>query len=62
VVRIAGVDTLRASKLLTAWRDQGVLVPLPGRGKRNMGYAKPDETQGELGLLSFLKDNKAEKE
>lgn len=62
VVRIAGVDTLRASKLLVAWRDQGLLVPLPGRGKRNMGYAKPDQAQVELGLLSFLEDNKVEKE
>jgi ATP-dependent DNA helicase RecG len=41
VVRIAGVDTLRASKLLTAWREQGLLVALPGRAKRNMAYAKP---------------------
>jgi ATP-dependent DNA helicase RecG len=40
VVRIAGVDTLRASKLLAAWREQGLLVPLPGRAKRNMAYAK----------------------
>lgn len=62
VVRIAGVDTLRASELLVAWRDQGLLVPLPGRGKRNMGYAKPDQAQVELGLLSFLEDNKVGKE
>lgn len=41
VVRIAGVDTLRSSKLLTAWREQGLLVALPGRAKRNMAYAKP---------------------
>jgi ATP-dependent DNA helicase RecG len=41
VVRITGTDTLRASKLLTAWREQGLLVALPGRAKRNMAYAKP---------------------
>lgn len=41
VVRMAGVDTLRASKLLAAWREQGLLVALPGRAKRNMAYAKP---------------------
>lgn len=41
VVRIAGVDTLRASKQLAAWREQGLLVALPGRAKRNMAYAKP---------------------
>jgi hypothetical protein len=36
VVRIAKIDTLKASKLLAGWREQGLLVPLPGRGKRNM--------------------------
>lgn len=41
VVRIAGVDTLRASKMLAAWREQGLLAAVPGRGKRNMAYAKP---------------------
>lgn len=50
VVRIAGVDTLRASKLLAAWREQGLLVALPGRGKRNMAYAKPQmPAVGEVG-------------
>lgn len=46
VVRIAGVDTLRASKLLAGWREQGLLVQVPGRAKRNMAYAKPQA--GEL--------------
>ena len=41
VVRISAVDTLRASKLLVGWREQGLLVALPGRSKRNMAYAKP---------------------
>lgn len=40
VVRIARVDTLRASKMLAAWREQGLLVQVPGRAKRNMAYAK----------------------
>ena len=41
VVRIAGVDPLKASKQLKAWCDDGLLEPLPGRGKRNMAYVKP---------------------
>jgi ATP-dependent DNA helicase RecG len=41
VVRIARLDTLRASRQLAAWRDQGLLVAIPGRAKRNMAYAKP---------------------
>lgn len=57
VVRITKLDTLKASKLLTSWRDQGLLVPLPGRAKRNMAYAKPDGSQAELGLLSEGQDN-----
>ncbi|NBS35008.1 MAG: hypothetical protein EBS82_04060 [Methylocystaceae bacterium] len=56
VVKIAHVDTLKASKLLTAWRDQGLLVAVPGRGKRNMAYAKPG-TELYLRLLSELEDN-----
>ncbi|MFM8647657.1 MAG: ATP-binding protein, partial [Methylocystis sp.] len=56
VVKIAHVDTLKASKLLTVWRDQGLLVAVPGRGKRNMAYAKPG-TELYLRLLSELEDN-----
>lgn len=41
VVRIAGVDTLKASKMLKAWCEDGLLESLPGRGKRNSAYAKP---------------------
>ena len=55
---IAKVDTLKASKMLIAWRDQGLLVPLPGRAKRNMAYAKSAKTGTEQGsLLSGLEDN-----
>ena len=34
--RIAGVDTLKASKMLSAWREQGLLAPIPDRAKRKM--------------------------
>lgn len=57
VVRIAGVDTLKASKMLTAWRDHGLLVALPGRAKRNMAYTKPSATDSPISLLSPLEDN-----
>jgi ATP-dependent DNA helicase RecG len=39
--QIAKVDTLKASKMFAAWVEQGVLVVLPGRGKRNTAYTKP---------------------
>ena len=59
---IAKVDTLKASKLLVAWREQGLLVPLPGRAKRNMAYAKPAKGGAEQeSLLSGLEDNNQEK-
>lgn len=55
---IAQVDTLKASKLLAAWRDQGLLVPLPDRGKRNMAYTKPTSAAGgQESLLSGLEEN-----
>ena len=60
VVRIAGVDTLKASKMLIAWRDQGLLVALPGRAKRNMAYTKPSAADSPLSLLSALQDNNGE--
>jgi ATP-dependent DNA helicase RecG len=56
VVKIANVETLKASKLLTAWRDQGWLIAVPGRGKRNMAYAKPGAELAQR-LLSELEDN-----
>lgn len=57
VVRIARVDTLKASKMLIGWREQGLLVALPGRAKRNMAYTKPSVTDQPASLLSFLEDN-----
>jgi ATP-dependent DNA helicase RecG len=63
LVKISRLDTLKASKLLTSWRDQGLLVPIPGRGKRNMAYSKPSgEGQAELGLLSDAEDNNDDKQ
>lgn len=63
VVRISRLDTLKASKLLTSWRDQGLLEPIPGRGKRNMAYSKPNGGgQTELGLLSDGEDNNPRKQ
>lgn len=60
VVRIAGVDTLKASKMLIGWREQGLLVALPGRAKRNMAYTKPSVADSPLTLLSHLEDNNGE--
>lgn len=55
---IAKVDTLKASKLLAAWREQGLLVPLPDRGKRNMAYTKPTKAGGgQESFLSGLEEN-----
>lgn len=57
VVRIASVDTLKASKMLIGWCEQGLLVALPGRAKRNMAYTKPSAADSPLSLLSPLEDN-----
>lgn len=58
--RIAGVDTLKASKMLAAWREQGFLAPLPDRAKRNMAYRKPTQPEQESDLLSSGPENKPE--
>jgi ATP-dependent DNA helicase RecG len=57
VVRIAKVETLKASKLLKAWVEQGVLMALPGRGKRNMAYVKPSRLAPHDDLLSGFQEN-----
>jgi len=57
LVRIAATDTLKASKQLTAWREQGLLVALAGRSKRNTAYTKPGLADQEGPLLSGLRDN-----
>lgn len=57
---IAQVDTLKASRMLVAWREQGLLVPVPGRAKRNMAYTKPTKVVADAqSLLSGLEDNNA---
>ena len=56
--QIAGVDTLKASKMLVAWVQQGLLEVLPGRGKRNTAYSKPALQREQPALLSEALDNK----
>jgi ATP-dependent DNA helicase RecG len=51
VCRIAGADTLKASKMLRAWVDRGLLELLPGRVRSNAAYRKPSQTEEQLGLL-----------
>jgi ATP-dependent DNA helicase RecG len=46
------------SRILSAWVDQGVLVPLPNRAKRNMAYSKPAQPVEQQSLLSSALDNK----
>ncbi|OIQ72626.1 hypothetical protein GALL_457440 [mine drainage metagenome] len=58
ICQIANVDTLKASKMLRAWEDQGVLVRLPDRAKRNMAYTKPTQPFEQPSLLSEAEDNK----
>jgi ATP-dependent DNA helicase RecG len=50
--RIAAVDTLRASKMLRAWVDRGLLVPLPGRSRSQAAYRKPGLADEQPGLLA----------
>ena len=60
--QIARLDTLKASKQLKRWVDQGLLVADPTRGKRNMVYRKPAVVDGEpvgSDLLSNGPDSKS---
>ena len=57
---IAGLDTLKASRQLKNWVEQGLLANDPTRAKRNMVYQKPasaDESPAPS-LLSYSLDNK----
>lgn len=58
--RIAGLDTLKASKMLKRWVDQGLLSNDPSRGKRNMVYRRSTSGGGpsEPNSLSGAPDNK----
>lgn len=51
VCRIAGVDTLKASKILRGWVDRGLLELLPGRVRSNAAYRKPVQGDDQLDLL-----------
>ena len=57
---IANVDTLKASKMLKQWVEQGILEFEEGRAKRNAAYRKPDEQRlpAPSSLLSMTEDNK----
>jgi ATP-dependent DNA helicase RecG len=57
---IVKVDTLEASRMLKAWVEQGVLVQVPDRAKRNMAYVKPQQPAEQGSLLSRELDNKPE--
>lgn len=60
--KISGLDTLKASKQLKRWVEQGLLEADPTRGKRNMCYYKPSAERGEKvpQLLSAGAENKSE--
>lgn len=60
--QIAGLDTLKASKMLQRWVVQGLLVNDPTRGKRNMVYRKPTQENEGSGpdLLAEGPDNNSE--
>jgi ATP-dependent DNA helicase RecG len=51
--QIAGVDTLRASKMLKRWVEQGLLTADTSGGKRNTTYAKPTAKSEVGGSLSL---------
>jgi ATP-dependent DNA helicase RecG len=57
--QIANADTLKASRMFRRWVEQGILVPVEGRAKRNMVYRKPVQTgmEREASLLSDALDN-----
>ncbi|RYF60237.1 MAG: hypothetical protein EOO27_06595 [Comamonadaceae bacterium] len=57
--QIAGVDTLKASKMLKRWVEQGLLVADSSGGKRHTTYAKPASEAGGRapGSLSLPLDN-----
>jgi ATP-dependent DNA helicase RecG len=57
--RIANVETLKASKMLKRWVEQGLILPSTVGGKRHTIYSKPVVTEPtfELSLLSNRPDN-----
>lgn len=59
--QIAGVDTLRASKMLKRWVEQGVVQRDDSAGKRHTVYRKPapDGTEETASSLSLALDNES---
>lgn len=55
--RIARVDTLKASKMLKSWVEQGILVQQPSPAKRYTSYVKPVQPSVQGVLLSSDEDN-----
>ena len=49
--RIAGLDTLRASKMLRGWVDRGLLQLLTGRSRSQAAYRKPALADDQASLL-----------
>jgi ATP-dependent DNA helicase RecG len=49
--QIAGVDTLKASKMLRGWVSKGLLVSLPNRSRSNTAYLKASPDGDQEGLL-----------
>jgi len=62
--RIANVDTLKASKMLKRWCEQGLLVANTSGGKRNTTYSKPtvESRSGTPAPLTSLLDNESSAE
>ena len=58
--RIAGIDTLKASKMLKKWVDADMLVPDTSKGKRGTRYMMVGGSYLQQSFLSLseLVDNK----
>ncbi|MBK9955080.1 MAG: putative DNA binding domain-containing protein [Rhodocyclaceae bacterium] len=57
--RIAGAETLEATRMLKGWVDHGLLLMDESRGKRGTVYRKPArQPDGELSLFSDAVENK----
>lgn len=54
---IAKVETLNATRMFNEWVEQGVLVRVPNRGKKNTAYVKPQQAAEQGSLLSAAPDN-----
>ncbi len=50
---IAGMDTLKASKILKRWVEQGVLLKDDSGGKRHTVYRKPSPAEADSREISL---------